>query len=340
MGYTVATLRSLVERDVEVHVVRRDRMNQTPYQCPILTGIYMYNRSEMTVDAMHTLTEKLSPSITVVSGWVDKGYLAVAQQLRAKGKIVVTGLDGQWHGTLRQKLASWLGRMGYFSRYFSHAWVAGLYQYEYARKLGFRKKQIISDLYSADLNLYHHVYQQNFNTKRMKYPHRFLFVGRLEAVKGLDILLKAWQLLGDDKRDWKLHLIGNGSLKDSLNSMSDIVIKDFMQPNRLVEEVAKTGCFVLPSLWEPWGVVVHEFAAAGLPLITSDIVGAANTFLISRLNGFSFTTNDPQSLSERMFEIISLPDWKLFEMSIYSHRLSHRITPESSTANLLSLSRV
>jgi glycosyltransferase involved in cell wall biosynthesis len=195
-------------------------------------------------------------------------------------------------------------------------------------------------LYSADLNLFHQAYQNNFEQKQARYPHRFLFVGRLESIKGLDILIESWTLLGDEKLDWELHLIGNGSLKTSLESTKGVMIKDFMQPDQLMEEVADAGCFILPSRGEPWGVVVHEFAAAGLPLILSEVVGSASTFLIPGMNGFSFKANDPQDLARRMTKIISLNDRQLLTMSEYSYRLSQRITPESSAANLLSITNI
>ncbi len=95
------------------------------------------------------------------------------------------------------------------------------------------------------------------------------------------MLLQAWQQLGAKEGDWELHLIGNGSLKAQLEATAGVVLKDFMQPEQLILEVANTGCFLLPSRGEPRGVVAHEFAAAGLPLILSDSVGAAGTFLIS-----------------------------------------------------------
>jgi glycosyltransferase involved in cell wall biosynthesis len=215
--------------------------------------------------------------------------------------------------------------------------VAGLYQVEYARRLGFEKNNIVSDLYSADLRLFNQAYKDSKENKQSHYPHRFLFVGRFEPVKGLDLLLQAWQYLGPKKGDWELHLIGNGSLKPQLEATAGVEIKDFMQPEQLMQEVANAGCFLLPSSGEPWGVVVHEFAAAGLPLIVSDVVGAASAFLISGLNGYSFKVNDFKALANTMHQIINTTDQGLHAMSVNSHALSQRITPETSAGNLLSL---
>jgi glycosyltransferase involved in cell wall biosynthesis len=212
-----------------------------------------------------------------------------------------------------------------------------VYQYEYARRIGFRQDEIIGNLYSADINLYQSVYQPGQMRKSERYPHRFLYVGRLEPIKGLDILLSAWRKLGNERRGWELHLIGNGSLKKLVASENGVVLRDFMDPNQLIHQARDAGCFVLPSKTEPWGVVVHEFAAAGLPLLVSDVVGAASAFLLPGWNGFRFKANNPAALASAMERIIGTPDSSLLAMGCASHQLSHRITPEISAASLLSL---
>lgn len=337
MGYSMATIRELAERGNEVHVVHWDQKKLTPYQAPKLPNVFMYKRSELSVEQIKILAKDIRPVVTVVSGWMDKGYMSVARQLRQEGIPVVMGLDGQWHGTLSQWLILLIGRAGYFFQFYTHAWVAGLFQFEYARRLGFKKKNIVYDLYSADLRLFNKAYKDSVERKETNYPHRFLFVGRFEPVKGLDVLLQAWNELGAQKNDWELHLIGNGSLKAQLETSTGVVVKDFMQPEQLMQEVANAGCFLLPSRGEPWGVVVHEFAAAGLPLIVSNVVGAASTFLISGLNGYSFRVNDPVALANSMRKIINMPDKELHAMAVSSHELSQRITPATSAGNLLSI---
>jgi glycosyltransferase involved in cell wall biosynthesis len=337
LGYTMATIQALVNSGAEVHVVHWDHKKLTAYEPPAMDGAHFYNRSELTVEAMHSLGKRLSPDITVVSGWMDNGYLSVAKVLRKRKHTVALAIDGQWRSTPRQLVASLAGSMGYFSRYFSHAWVAGTYQYEYARKLGFDKKHIIYDLYSADIELFNQAYKAATDQKETCYPHRFLFVGRFEHIKGLDVLMAAWASLALVRIDWELHLVGDGSLKDMLAGMPDVFLKPFMQPAQLIKEVKQAGCFVLPSRGEPWGVVVHEFTAAGLPLIASNEVGAAAAFLINDFNGFTFAANDSEALAKEMLKIIETSDEDLTLMAQRSHQLAQKITPETSAANLLSI---
>lgn len=338
MGYTMATIAALVAEGCEVHLVHEDKKGLTPYRILNAPGVFLYPNSAFTVSDLYRLAKDIDPDLTVVSGWVNLNYLGVAKRLRSCGKIVVTGLDNPWRGTLRQKFAVLASRFGYLSRFFSNVWVPGNQQYEFARHLGFDRKQIIFDMYSADLDVFQNEYLANAKLKQVSYPHRFLYVGRFAEAKGLDTLLSAWRRLSDGRGDWELHLIGNGPLRASLSQEPGVVFKDFMQPNDLRREVGYAGCFVLPSKHEPWGVVVHEFCASGLPLILSDQVGSASEFLIPGYNGFQFSAGNERSLAVAMSTIISLSDTILLEMGTRSHGLSNRITPRTSAANLLKLS--
>jgi glycosyltransferase involved in cell wall biosynthesis len=333
----MATIRKLIELGAEVHIVYSDRKKLTPFQPESLNNLYFYRLSDFNQLSLKELVDRISPVITVVSGWQEKKYLSIIYQLKKKNKIVVSGFDDQWYCSIRQKLASFIFKFGILKLFYSHAWVSGSYQFEYARRLGFKKKEIIYDLYSADLELFHDAYLRNIITKKNKYPHRFIFVGRFELVKGIDILLKAWEILDNEKSDWELVLIGNGSMKSQILNNKSIIVKDFMQPKELINEISQAGCFVLPSRIEPWGVVIHEFASAGLPLIVSNVVGSASTFLIEGFNGYSFDFDNVNSLLQRLKYIIMSSDENLISMGSRSYDLSNRISPITSAQNLLSV---
>lgn len=338
MGYSLSTLKKLAEDDIEIHVVHWDERKITPYQFHQLSNVYFYPRSQLNSLSIIDLIERINPEIAVVSGWEDFEYLKACRYLIKKNVKTVCGFDDQWHGTLKQYFAAFIGALKIFNIWFSHAWVCGPKQYEYARMLGFSKDEIVFDLYSADIELFNKGYNKYFQAKALNYPHRFLFVGRFEDPKGLDILTAAWSSLGSHRKDWSLTLVGNGSLKSSIAKLENIDVIDFMQPELLVDLIGICGCFILPSRFEPWGVVVHEFSAGGMPLILSDSVGSSDLFLISGYNGYSFRNNSISDLREKMIKIINLSDESLIEMSTRSSLLSKRITPESSSKNLLSIS--
>jgi glycosyltransferase involved in cell wall biosynthesis len=337
MGYTLATIRELRSLGYEMHIVHWDKGKLTPYKIENINDVKFYPKSLFNYETLLKFIEDLSPNLVVVSAWQDPLYIKVVRRIRMNGAFVVCCLDSQWKGTFKQHVASLLGYTDFLYRYFSHAWLPGAPQYEFARRIGFRKADLIFDLYSADISLFQEAYCRYSMNKKNKYPHRFLFVGRFEKVKGLDILLNAWNHIKSQRRDWELHLIGNGSIKDQLSQCEGIVIKDFMQPEILVQEVENAGCFILPSRHEPWGVVLHEFAAAGLPLIASDVVGSTSSFLVPGLNGFRFKSLDFHELADTLLKVISISDEKLIEMSRSSYLLSDRITPYTSANNLVSI---
>jgi len=339
MGYTIAVIKEIIRNGYDVHLVHWGNKKKTPYKIPNLSNLYLYNRAGLSLNKLENLVTKIAPDLIVVSGWMDKAYLLLARKFIKKGVPIVAGFDSQWEGSFRQLVATLLGKIGFFKSFFSHAWVPGPCQFEYARRIGFKKNEIIFDLLSADLYLWNKIYKLCKKNKLIKYPHRFLYVGRFSKEKGLDTLIKAWSLLGKNKKDWDLKLVGSGPLFVQLKRTKGIIVEEFIQPDNLIYEALGSGCFILPSSYEPWGVVVHEFASSGLPLIISDVVGAGKTFLIHGLNGFKFKAKDPADLAKKMELIIDMDDKRLYRMGFESHNLAQRITPSSAASNLLSIIR-
>jgi glycosyltransferase involved in cell wall biosynthesis len=101
----------------------------------------------------------------------------------------------------------------------------------------------------------------------------------------------------------------------------------FVQPADLPGELAGAGCFVLASRFEPWGVVLHEAASAGVPLICTDACGAAELALEDGRNGALVPAGDARGLARAMARIASLPEEGWRGMSRHGHGLSRRLTP-------------
>jgi glycosyltransferase involved in cell wall biosynthesis len=337
MGYTARKLSVMASMfGADITAVCRDQNKKTPYVPMDEPGVRYLGRSTLDEVGLLKLFNEVDPDLMYVSGWEDKGYLPAALAGRKKGIPVVTGLDNQWRGDLRQivgcLLSPWLVR-----KYFSHVQVAGRWQFEYARRLGFAKEQILPHVYSADTELFSRHWKAARDKKAANYPHCFLFVGRLHPAKGLDILIEAWRMLGSQmEHDWKLVLVGNGPLEEELTGDPGMVLKGFLPPEEVASLVPDMGAFVLPSRKEPWGVVVHEFAAAGLPLVLSDVVGAGTDFLIDGFNGASFKSEDAADLCAALRSVVESDDAALLAMGDRSFDLSRKITPEMSAASLLS----
>jgi glycosyltransferase involved in cell wall biosynthesis len=215
--------------------------------------------------------------------------------------------------------------------YFSVFWVAGHKQYQFARRLGYSHDNIIYGLYAADVGTFNTIANQPKS-------RRLVYVGRFETIKGIKLLYQVFASLSDEERNgWRLEMIGNGSLKETILPTSSISVHDFMQPKDLVNFVAGAGGFILPSVEEPWGVVVQEFAAAGKPLILSSAVSSRENYLIHGYNGFRFQKDDAASLKANLIHFFRLEDSIINKMGERSVELALRGDPKYWVANFLSL---
>ena len=93
----------------------------------------------------------------------------------------------------------------------------------------------------------------------------------------------------------------------------------------------------MPSRFEPWGVVVHEFAASGFPLLLSNQVGAKEQFLQEGKNGFEFKSECVSDIKQALKNIINSSETELVEMSAYSNKLSKIISPTTWINSLLKM---
>src|SRR5262249_16541028 len=74
----------------------------------------------------------------------------------------------------------------------------------------------------------------------------------------------------------------------------------FQAPEALPAYFGRSDVFVLPSRHDGWGVVVNQALAAGLPIISSDAVGAGLDFVENSVNGMCIPADDVESLYSAM----------------------------------------
>lgn len=337
MPYMIPVFKEFVQKYMaDLHIVYWDQKILTPYKPPKLKNVIYYNRSEFNKNQLLKLTSEIQPDIIYVSGWMDKDYLAVVKKYKKMGIPTVSGFDDQWLGTWRQRVGSLIFPF-YFRKYFSHAWINGPRQYEFVKRMGFKDQEIIFNLYTCNTDLFNKA-NDYIELKSKDYPKTFLYVGNFKLIKGTDILLKAFEIYKSKYQgNWKLICIGNGELKYLMDDNPEVEVMDFLSQEEIVEITRRAGVFILPSRLDMWGVVVHEFSSAGMPLILSENVGAKSTFLIENFNGLSYKNNSAENLAKAMYSISTLTDSELVEMSKNSFLLSNRIKPEMAAASFLSI---
>jgi glycosyltransferase involved in cell wall biosynthesis len=132
--------------------------------------------------------------------------------------------------------------------------------------------------------------------ERRSLPERFqLFAGRLVEVKGVRDYLQARMLLGANAP--AALFAGDGPLENEVRSATGVRHLGFQQHKELIELFALAETTVVPSVSEPWGVVVNDALAAGCPVIVSDAVGAAEDLVRDGVNGRVYPAGDVGALA-------------------------------------------
>lgn len=318
----------------EVHIIRWPVNKEAPFQFQFDEKLKLYSKSDYDFEALKKLVSSINPDVIICSGWIDQDYLKITKPYHHKIPTVMS-CDTHWTGSLKQRLATIISRFTLLN-IFSHAWVPGDIQKQYVLNLGFKPSHIQTGFYSCDFNHFAQIYEVQKTQKEILFPKRFLYVGRYYDFKGIHELWQAFiELQQKTPNEWELWCLGTGDIKPIEHPK--IKHFGFVQPHELEKYIAQTGVFILPSRFEPWGVVVHEFATSGFPLLLSNAVGAKKQFLEENKNGFSFNPNDVESLKKVMKQIIEKSDQELIEMSKISHQKGQSITPETWAKNLIHL---
>jgi glycosyltransferase involved in cell wall biosynthesis len=329
--HQVLAIKSLIATcDAQVKAYHVGRFNT---HIPELNQFNTTAYNSLTKQEIFSQIVNYNPDLVVVAGWMIPEYVWVAKKLKKKLQVPIVGYsDTPWYGTILQRINAFISPF-HVKKAFSHIWVAGIYQFEYARRLGFKKANIIFNSLSADTRLFESI---DIQKKNLNYPKNLLYIGRFSEEKGLHYLVKAWEEI-QDKKGWNLTLIGDGHLKESFKNNKGLVIKDYMSQDLLLEELQNSGCFILPSTHEPWALVLHEAAVAGLPIICTNVCGAAPHFVLNGYNGKVVSPHSSNSLKKAIEEIISLDDHQLIKFSDRSRKLGQAIDSEISIQSLINL---
>ncbi|GAB3256990.1 hypothetical protein GCM10027347_19160 [Larkinella harenae] len=146
-------------------------------------------------------------------------------------------------------------------------------------------------------------------------PINFIYVGRLAAEKNLKVLLDAFHqalLQPRSSADWGLLLLGDGPQKAALQAQIErLGLQDSIKilPNqpwyRVPETLALADVLVLPSLSEPWGLVVNEAMACGMPVVVSSRCGCAMDLVQPGQNGYTFDPLRQDELTHCLLQFTS-----------------------------------
>ncbi len=258
--------------------------------------------------AVHALVNEAAPdSIHVCQGMRRNGVIKAAQkQLAARGLrqwvVMETVEDAGWRGAIkrleyRRLFSNWRAEL-------QGVLATGWRTPDWVIARGMPWERVFPFAYFLPTpTLPQHVDSQSYER------FRFLFVGRLIALKRVDLLIEALGLLGGE--NFELVVVGEGPCGPQWQALTEGTLPGRVRWRGLVPMdtvpglMAQADCLVLPSRYDGWGAVVSEALMAGTPVICSDACGTAGVVRASKVGGV-FANGDRDTLARRLREVLDV----------------------------------
>ena len=287
----------------------------------------------------------LHPAAIAVPGWgLPEALVSLAWAVG--NSVPVIALSESQHHDLKRNPAVESVKRRLLSLY-SAAFVGGSSHVAYAVELGLAKERVFTGYDVVDNEHFRagaaHAREDSTLRARLGLPsHFFLTCCRFVHQKNLLRLVEAYGRYRAARPDpWSLVLLGDGPLSAEVQGAirrlgleKSLLTPGYMHYDVLPAYYGLAGTFILPSAIEPWGLVVNEAMAAGLPVLVSDRCGCAPELVEEGRNGFTFSPYDIEAIANAMLKVSSISEDKRGAMGGASQEIISRWTPELFAQNL------
>ena len=288
-----------VNKRVSLHVIFTDAIENDrnkdfvygniEFEYTILTGTTKEKISEAV-----SIVKASDHSELILGGWDHPVLWALAFRFpRNKNAFFI---ESSYFDSTTSGVKGFIKRL--FVKRLSKVYASGKSQRRITDELGFKGKTVITKGVGVFNYIPQPPYVERFEVKN------FFYVGRFVEVKNLRFLISTF----NDLPQYNLYLAGFGEQEEELKAMAkqNVYFLGAINNKDLSGYYQKMDVFVLPSMVEPWGLVVEEALNNGLPVIVSDRVGCAEE-IIDETNGLVFKYDSSSSLTEAIARMSHLP---------------------------------
>lgn len=311
-GYMASCWRALSRvADIDLLVVTQDpgAGGQMPFDKSVLAGVnatLVAPEALERADGMRGPVMAFRPDVLVVCGWFIPACNALVRERMPGSVRKIIAIDRP----RKHNWQDWYNRLakGRFIRSFDLVFVTGERAFQYAKFLGVEERRIRRGTYGVDYATLSPLWERR-TAQPGGWPRSFLFMGRYEHEKGIDVLAQAYkEYRGRAADPWPLVTCGRGSLAPALQGIEGVTDLGFVQPVDQPGVLLRSGVFVMPSRFDPWPLVIVESCAAGLPIICTNACGSAVELVRPMVNGLFAADQDPADLARAMRQMHELAD--------------------------------
>lgn len=294
--------------------------------------------NNLIIHELKAFLEQEKPEIAIISDYSRIYMRFIARWVKQRGgKTILPAVS--WAGDHRRwAIKEWIKGL-VIRKIFDAVCASGERAKSYYLGLGFSQNQLWKQFNVVD-NKHFSVGAEHARMnavsfrKSLKLPeYYFLFVGALEPWKNVSQLLNCYAEYRSDGGAWGLVIVGVGSQFEILQEKTkqaqipDIVFSGMKTYDEIPLYYGLASCLVVPSISEPWGLVVNEAEAAGLPIIASNKCGCVPELVHRGINGYVYEPTDSIELI-RLMHLISGGSLDLDSMSQSSRQIIQYYTPE------------
>lgn len=283
--------------------------------------------------------KKFKPDVVNLTGYYDIATWAILFFCKLKGIKTILSNESTASDHTRNDLKETIKALiiKQFDGYFNF----GTLSEKYILSLGISAEKMLVKRNCVDNKSLKQIYlahlPKRIQTQQMRNisPKNFIFVGRLIDYKNLFHFLETFGLAQTkSSEEWGVIILGDGELKADLqqfvfkNNIQNISFQAGVSWQKVPEYLALSNVLVLPSYSEPWGLVVNEAMACGLPVIVSDKCGCAIDLVKNGENGFTFSPNNKEQLSTYLLKFMN-NEVDSQQMGIVSQQIIQDYSPEN-----------
>jgi len=311
-------------------------LDQSAYVCRMGDpGSYEHHPKWKTCRYIWSALNEIDPKVVIISGYYDvAGWTAWTWSI-LKGRPKILWNETNSFDSHRPWFKEVVKRE--YVKRFDFAHVYGISNKEYLMKLGLPAERIVVKRAVTDTR---HFRPQESSAKPVSGPLQMLFVGRLASEKNLTLVLHALSVLKNNSEGQRLFfsIVGYGpqeqELKDLTASLGLTKVVRFeggMKQSELPRRYGQADLFILPSKYEPWGLVALEAMLCGIPALVSSQCGCARD-LVSEATGWIFSPFDLPALAERLESVCRMTRAELAQMGKAASLAGASYSPEACAA--------
>ena len=186
---------------------------------------------------------------------------------------------------------------------------------DYLVSLGVVPSQVSIAINTVDTEFFRSISDEIKNHRgKQNASQELLYVGELSQRKRVDLLLTAVAQVAKSRNGFLLRLVGTGEEETNLRELTrnlgierNVVFEGFRQKVEIAELAARANCFLFPTGFDIWGLVLVEAMASGLPCISSVQAGATSDLIKDGVTGFAVDFEKTEEVANKINWVLSNP---------------------------------